>query len=381
MSLYVNGKKTDVKELIKQYNIPIATVGKRKKYIDFELHPTQVKPDYLNGGLRHSVTRGYLTVFRAADPKTGEDIEIVYSKTPPRKDKNDRMQYSPRELVFNGHKQRFDLHQNLEQAVYTYLYPSTEDSPFFNKLKGAEWRLFNPEKIAERVVAQDEMLTEALTFVKNTGADQLKVIGKGIGLSFGEEVTDIEIRSILTGVAKTNPETFLLKVTSNSVQWRGRIKDAIDTGIFTIKTINGFPRWFWEQGDRAGKEICIIEGGANPFEFLVQWMIEHDFQDFYGELNRVQKKDAVAAELERQLEGVKEPAKEPTFREMVVELAAREQLFYNLENKTIYWVDGEVFDKIVKVRANANKGWIEVLQNEAEMDAKLMDKIKTLYKG
>lgn len=376
MSLYINDKRVEVKELIEKYGVPVPP--KKRKYVDFELHPTQVKPDYLNGGLKHTVSRGYPTVFRSADPKTGEDIQIVYSKTPPRKNKDERIEYSPRELIFNGHKQRFDLSQNLEQYVYTYLYPGNEDSPFHKRGKEKEWRLFNPEKIAKAAVAQDESLTEALMFVKQTDADTLKMLGKGMGMSFSEDMTDVEVRAIMTSTAKTNPQTFLLKVTSNSIQWRGRIKDAIDTNIFVMKTINGLPRWFWAKGDRDGKEICIIDSGANPFEFLVQWMIEHDFQDFYGELNRVQNIEGNVKKLETALDSVQP---EVSFKDMVLALVGKEKIDYNRETRTVSWIVGEELEKIVKVRSNSNKSWMETLEEAANTDSVLMDKIKAEYRG
>lgn len=346
-----------------QFGVPKPTKG----YVDFQLHQSQVKPDFANGGVKHSVAKDYLTTFRRVDPKTKQTVQVSYSETPPIKNaKTDRMEYTPKRLTFEGFCMKFDANQDLEKYAYTYVYPKNQESPFRKKNEEVKFYVFNPEYVAKKQNKFDDVLTDALTYVKEAAIDELRMKGKGMGMSFTDKGEE-EIRSDMRQKAKANPTNFLKQVNSESNEWRGRVQDAIDTGIFETKIVNQMPRWYWGKGEFAGKEICIIDKGANQFEFLLSHMLT-DWDTFYHGLGRVQSKDSNEKNLEQKLQSAKAPKlPEDKFREVINTLQSKGKIFYNPLEKTVKYVKAGKEAGLIATVAEGET-WQEAVEKVSEVD-------------
>jgi len=331
--LYLNGKKTTATELINQFNIPIP----KKKSAILELHDSQVRKDYVNGGIKFSIEKRVFANFKATDPNSHEDLEIAISSKSPQMDKKtEAVTYFPRKVAFEGNRMRVDLNKNLEKYVYFYLNPACADSPFAGR--EVKWKVFNSEKTAQKANAYDEALTEALAYIKICDFEELKNKAKGMNVNT-YEMSQAEIKKAMIDLAKANPSDFLFKITDNTIEWRGQIKDAIDTGIFETKVINGMPRWFWGKGEKAGQEICIIDKGQDHFEFLLAKITEN-FEVVYNQLSTLQKKTATNEKIQKQLASVQEDAESPT-KEMVVKLISRSLIVYERAEKKAYYAKND----------------------------------------
>lgn len=374
--LFVDGKTATIDELRTRFNVPEF----KKEYMDFQLDPSQVKPDHANGGVKHSIAKEVLTSFRRVDPTTRQIVQIGFSDAPPIEDpKTKRIQYSPKRLTIEGYSQRYDTTQDAEKIIYLWLQPRCGESPFRKKNDPKFYNVFNPEVVAKKQNKADTLLTDALTYVKDAPIDGLRMTGKGLNLNLTQDMSDDEVRAMVTAKAKANPADFLKKINDKSIVWRGRVKDAIDTGIFEKKTRNQMPCWYWSKGDRTGKEICVIDNGADAYEFLLSFMLTA-WDDFYHELGRVQMKGTNEKNLEAALETVVEAdtLKESAIKDQLLKLLSRDAIYYNRENKTAYFVNGDAEEEITKIAKS--KEWLNEIVAIAESNKALADKIYFKYR-
>lgn len=279
--LYINGEKQDVDKVIKEFNVPIPET----KVGVLELDASQVRPDYANGGIKHTVEKGILAYFRGRHPSKHTDLEITYSEAAPKKLQDGRLVPSPRIIGFPGHKMRLDMTDAKEKWVYLWLHKRCGDSPF--NRNGEKWyKVFDPTAIATQQNANDDVLTDCLVAIRETTGMQLIHKAKGLNISTYEK-KEVEIRAELNSRAKANPARFIKEFTEDTIEWKGTIRDAIDNQIFIQKNHMGMQRWFWgDKGARQGKEICIIDKGADAFDTLVI-QISQELTFYRAELKRI----------------------------------------------------------------------------------------------
>lgn len=374
--LYVDGKPVGVMELRARYNLPEI----KKDYVDFQLDSSQIKPDHANGGVKHSLAKEILTSFRRVDPATKQVVEISYSESAPTKDeKTQKVKYSPKRLTFEGFSQRFDATQDLEKVTYFWLTPRCGESPFRKNKDPKFFNPFYPEVVAKKQNKLDTLLGDALVFVRDAQIDDLRMKGKGLNLNLTNDMSDDEVRATVTAKAKGNPGLFLKQINDKSIVWRGRVKDAIDIGIFEKKSRNQMPCWYWAKGDRTGTEICVIDNGADPYEFLLNFMLT-DWDNFYHELGRVQMKSVNEKQLQQKLENT-ESAGIPIqskFRDMLQVLMNAGKIFYNPISKEVSYIKGGEVGKLI-TGINKDETWIDAVERAATADTKVKQGLTGMY--
>lgn len=356
--LYINGEKKDVNEVIKEFNVPLPET----KIGVLELHPSQVRPDRTNGGIKHTVEKGILAKFRGAHPKDHTDIEIAYSSSPAKKLQDGTLQCNPRIIGFPGHKMRIDITQEKEKWVYLWLHKRCADSPF-NKNGERFYQVFNPEIIAKSQMAKDDVLTDCLIAIRETSFDQLLFKAKGMNIPTYEK-KEAEVRAEMNSLAKANPEKFIKEFTSETIAWKGTIKDAIDNHIFVQRNHMGMQRWYWgDQGARKNLEICIIDKGADAFEVLAV-KISEELPFFRAELKRIA--DGITAEtvVKEELQKPVDVTVTQTKLGEAIEKLHRAGMFH-VKHKEVYWKtpDGELIARLttddmlheLEVKANNDK--------------------------
>lgn len=301
---YLNNEKIEVSKVIELFGVPMPDTA----IAVMELDPSQVRPDLINGGIKHTVERRFKTTFRSTYPETGEDMEISYSESTPIKDLQGRTKYFPRQLSFEGHKMMFDMATKKEKYVYFWLNPRCGESPF-NKGKEKQWNIFNPETIAIKDWDKESAIADCIVLIKDFSFDQLVHKSKGMNLATFEK-KESELKTALASRAKLDPAKFIKEITSETIEWKGNIRDAIDKGIFVQRYLGGTNRWFWEAGAKKGSEICLIDKGADAFDVLLTKMVE-DIPFYRAELQRIGSEASVARKLDKALKEEKEEENTP----------------------------------------------------------------------
>ena len=333
---YLNGEKVSVDKLISEYNIPMPN----KTLGIFELDKSQIRRDRSNGGIKYAISKQVRTKFRGTDPKTKEDVEVAYSEgTPKRKD--GIITCFPRNLEFTGHRTYFDTQEEKEKWVFFYLYPRNKQSPFRPSRKVPYWQIFDPELQAGESNRYDDLLTDCLLFIRECKEADLKHKAKGMGIDV-TQFSHAEIMAAMRQKAKANPERFLNDLTDHSVEWKGRVLDAIDSGVFTQVMKNGLTRWHWGKGDFTGEEICIVQASEAPLEALMRAMADGDFSVFHGQLKIIEKQTSVKEKTDSHLKDI-EKKEEVSVTDMINAL---------IENQSIIEDGGEAFWNTQKGRGD-----------------------------
>lgn len=361
---YLNGEKVSVDKLIEEFNVPMPST----RVGVMELHESQVRPDIPNGGIKHTIEKRRKTSFRGQHPVSGEDLEIGYSKATPRK-KDGLLQLIPRKVVFEGHKKRFEMKTMKEEWVYFCLHPHCEGSPF-NVGKEMLWKIFDAGIIAKKGIDKDNVLTDCMILIRDLEHDVLINKAKGMNISVYEK-TDDEIKFDMNAKAKENPKVFMEKALSVTIEWKGSVKDAIDNGIFVSRVVNGMNRWYWGQGAKSGSEICIIDKGADPFDFLVEKMSE-EFDFYRTEMKRIAGKGALDKEIEKKL---KEPEVEVTQTKVSIAINFLEEKgkFIIKEDKVLWAKD----ETILVYREGGE--WKDELEAKANNDNTVRRRLSGTY--
>lgn len=355
---YINGIKTDVKDVIERFGVFIPDTP----YGVMELDDSQVREDRINGGIKHTVEKAVTTVFRTTDPKSKEDLEIAYSKATPRK-KGDTLNYIPRKIIFAGHKMRFDMKTQLGEWVAFWISPRHKDSPF-NRGKEAFWKVFDAESKAKDQLKKDDLLTDCLIAVRDMDENTLRHKARGMGIDL-TDMKEAQIRASLTARAKTDSQKFLDDLASDVIEWKGKIKEAIEKGVFVQEVINGMPRWHWGKGDMSGKEICIITKGSDPFEFLIEAIANGDLAIYREQLKRIGNKESVDKSIEKQLGG------DISFQGMIEMLVEKGRIEF--ENGNAYWNTSKGRTGEIGIATQ------DTLISLTETDAKLKKRITLAY--
>jgi hypothetical protein len=255
-------------------------LGKIQKAPEFEINEDRrsIKP---GGDREMSIPAG--TRFHAfffGKRKGMKDVEIRYAEhitTEPLTPGSDRVvdKYHPYKVKFEGESVLID-ELFIDLAVFMYLHPLNEYSPFRGQLKEKFHYSFNDKQLkGEKVVSAGNVLLQAMQKALELQGEAMRVLAKGVGVSGVDQMEDIQVQAELVKRAQNDPAGFIGQAGSNKVIIKGMINAAIDNGLFKEVDSNGRRRWIWGAGDKHGVEI--VELFNNNTELSSNTLMEHIF--------------------------------------------------------------------------------------------------------
>lgn len=268
----------------------------------FEINPQKTKPDRLNGGLIAPAGKGSKPyIFREIDGIT-HIIRYYESRVPDKV--NPRIStYEPKRVVFED---QLSIYPKLDLALFMYSLPSCFDSP--NHKPDWHYSFQNKEKKATATIDSSAKLSKALAYITNPSDKggltdgEILLIAKGIYAQntasrvipnpSSKNKTVTEIRADLITLVMRDADLFLDSADSDVTEFYGMVMDAVDRGIFSVRTSSNSNAkgWYWEKGPMKDKFICDIAGGQNDFDMLKS-AIEADPNKYYQHLNSTIKQE------------------------------------------------------------------------------------------
>lgn len=212
----------------------------------------------------------------------GKNMEIRYAETVNERIVGERVvpEYTPHRVPFMG-EMLIVSEGNDDLAMFFYLHPFNENSPFRKKDQKFEWYFKDLEAEGERMMEVNDALMDAMVAIRDMRGEPLRVMAKGMNIAADSHIPDTNIKAQLINMAKADPVKFNESINSQVVQFRGLIINGVDTGLFEAKIYGGGERWIWAQGDRKGQTIVeLINNGANKVEVLIEAILLK-IQEYY----------------------------------------------------------------------------------------------------
>lgn len=289
-------------------------VRKIKKNPVFEVNPKLTKPDKLNGGVSAPAGKGnkpviYVKVGPATKDapwgvRTDKDIQAKTLKLRfcdsiiPDRDNVNYFTYEPKRLNFYDRLEV--IPNNIERALFFYCLPACHNSPVTDK---RNWYYMFQDKESKAQIDVDKATSISKAFalinngIGNGGLSDasLMLVAKGLyTLNSGSKLipnpsaknkTILEVKADLINLAYKDPQLFLNSTDDDVNKFYGMVMDAVDRGIFAIRSAGKQKTWFWEKGPEKGQSICHVVGNDSDFNQLKS-AIEANPNAFYANITR-----------------------------------------------------------------------------------------------
>lgn len=251
MPLAINDKILSREEVCKKYSIDIAKIVKRP---EFESKRSFI--DAVNGGKRQYASgSSVLARILSEDKDSHLPVEIRYYVSR-KKDKEGDWQYEPYRIEMAGNG--MVLGEDLDLAVFTYLHPTNELSPFHKDGSKAQYEFIDTTARAQKKVNSVSALAEAIVHAQTIKGDNARILAKGLGIPGVEPMEELEVTAALLNYAQANPVVYLQKKSQRITMIEGQITHFIDKGIFQENRVGNVRRWVWTAGPKTGETIVDL---------------------------------------------------------------------------------------------------------------------------
>jgi hypothetical protein len=216
----------------------------------------------------------------------GKTIEIRYAESINQVPMGDKMvdQYYPIKVMFAGEAMLVNSN-DIDLALFFYLHPLQETSPFRSQLKEKfHWSFKDMEARGKVKMAKVNVLREALNEVDALSGEKLKIVAKGFGVAGVDSLEPITIQGELSDMAQRNPALFLEKIGKKDIMFRGLILNGIDRGLFKTQNIHNNKSWIWGIGQFQGNKIIDIIPGSTPDVDLLVNHIMANINNYYASI-------------------------------------------------------------------------------------------------
>lgn len=269
--LFINKEQKTVEEVAKMFNI---NLDKIEKGPEFELNPAKKGVTKPGQSKELGIPAGTRFPATFTGMWNGKGVEIRYAETTNDEQVGDKMvtKYYPPKVMFVGESHLVDG-ADRALALYFYLFPLNETSPFRKQLKGPHsWSFKDLTAKGEARMGKFSELTSALNFIGSLSGDKLRVYAKGMGLSGVERLEDKTIQADLADMASLDPAGFNSRIDTNQTLFKGSILNGIDSGMFKLDESQGKKTWRWGTGVHNQEEILTLTSNA---QVPAQALLEH----------------------------------------------------------------------------------------------------------
>src|SRR6478736_5900346 len=152
------------------------------KKSSFEINKGRIKKDPFNNGRSKSPkATSFRTSFFVTDKTTGLKVEIRYAESHNPKVVGNSVidTYEPRYIQMTG--VAYNYQNNLDLAVFLFLRPSNELSPFRSKTSTtpSKYEFIDTKKRAKIKMSAMDSLSKAMSHARELPADELIILSKG----------------------------------------------------------------------------------------------------------------------------------------------------------------------------------------------------------
>ena len=194
-------------------------------------------------------------------PILGRQVKVrIASNQTPNKDKG--FLYSPKNIGLEPSEDGSVLVQDEEQFLFWFLRPMNKQSPFRSEFEKVYYEYMDNEDKAKTSIALEEARINAMSIIvgdNRWSVTKLKSLAKGLEVQNVDDMSTVILQEALKKIAYADPIAFYSNATSRDIIFSGKIQDAIDKDILTVKTMNGMKRWYLSD-----REILPLQHSEDP---------------------------------------------------------------------------------------------------------------------
>ncbi len=259
MALFIDDKAVNKAKFFETLGIaPNSIPTPREKRFQF---PVKTDSD---GNTRHlkSLLCNEYSVYL---PKENREIKVRWALTQ-KKDKEQNFEYFPTDNMLEaGEKGEIVVN---DEMVYLFWYvnPMNRQSHFRKPQAPIFYEFKDNDNIARISNDRDEARIRSMSIVLGDNAwsiSRLKTLAKGLSIPGVDDMTNEVIKATLKDLAFKDPDKFINQAESREVAFAGKIQEAIDRHLISLKTLNGMQRWYL-----GSKEIMPVQYGIDPRKVL-----------------------------------------------------------------------------------------------------------------
>lgn len=285
--LIINKKETPIEEVAQMFDVPL----KKLRRPEFDINKERVNTKKIGQSKELCIPAGTRVPAVFTVKHKGMMMEIRYAEGITPKQVGDKMidEYHPLKVMFKGESMLLDtLEEDL--AVYMYLHPLNETSPFRSQVNEKfHWSFKDLERRGHIQMSQVNDLRDALNLVADLKGAQLKVVAKGMGIPVPEGQADIITQAELSRLAQSNPTVFVNNIDRKDVLFKGLVFDGVDTGLFTLENGRGGKRWVWGAGPQKGETIVDVVSAVLPENDVLLQHVMSKIETYYGKILNAHK--------------------------------------------------------------------------------------------
>ncbi len=204
-------------------------------------------------------------------PMLGREVRFrLATSQRPNKDKG--FDYTPKNIGIEPAEDGSVLITDELEFVFWYLRPMNRQSPFRKKHSKIFYEFKDNEAKSLAEGQLEEAKIEAMSMIYGSNRKsfkELREIAKGLNLPAVDDMSDSVVQSSLKAIAQADPVAFFNKATSREIIFSGKIQEAIDRDILSVKNINGMKRWYL-----GGEEILPLQHGVDDVKVLKEFLSE-----------------------------------------------------------------------------------------------------------
>lgn len=277
MRLYIDDKPSNIDEIctllkIKKNEVPFQRKNRSFKRLGFDnkRDPQNQKPIVPRG---HGIPCSINVVL-----ENGESKRITYADNSRQETRNGltRLKHSPINLMLPGLTLALTDDQTTK-FFFLYIHHYNKQSPLNigKPNPNCIYQFNDTAKLAKEEDDKEELFFEALSMLKALDEPQLRQVAKGYKMFGVDDLTEVEVRSLVRAKLKLNPAQFIVDLESNEIAIEGIIQDAIDKGI--IAQVHSGTETVWNLGT---KQLAKTPNGSLPMPYLraeIESNLEHYF--------------------------------------------------------------------------------------------------------
>lgn len=273
-------------DVAEMFNVPLTKLTKRP---EFDLNESRKNTKKIGQSKEISSPAGTRVPAYFMGKWKGKVIEIRYAEAINQVYKGEKLvdEYHPLKVMFSGEAMLVES-TDPDLAVYFYLHPLQETSPFRDQIK-ERWHWSFKDLVARSTKELEKFntLREALNEIEDLDGEKLKVVAKGMGISGVDSMEEVTIKAELSKKAAENPETFMANLTKKEIMFRGLILNGIDRSLFKIKDNFGNKSWVWGAGKFTGSPVVDIVSDTIPHTEVLVNHILSNINYYYAEIMNV----------------------------------------------------------------------------------------------
>lgn len=266
----MNGKK-DVLSYLKLDDKTIPTTRRK------ELEVLGGKKDK-DGNMRICKSIYGVAEYSVYVPMLGREVKVrLASNRRPTKDNG--FSYTPKNIGIEPAEDGSVLLTDELEFIFWFLRPMNRQSPFrkVNQKAYYEFKDNDAKAVLEGEIETTRMDAMSMIYGSNRRTfKELRELAKGMNMAGVDDMTDAVVQSNLKKLIDSDPIAFYNKANSREIIFSGKVQQAIDMDVLTIRNINGMKRWFL-----LNDEILPLQHGVDEVKALkellsTQWYIYAD---------------------------------------------------------------------------------------------------------